>query len=106
MYEPEIPKIKDIPKFRKMRNYFRIVKVIKPIIFILSPFLKIIGINTKEIKEALQQFTKLEKEFKELSTMPNLTTHLFKEVGSFMNLAVYFKIRKSIIQMPYRIGNS
>jgi hypothetical protein len=90
MYESEIPKIEDIPKFRKMKNILRIAKVIRPVIFILSPFLKILGINTKEIREAIKQFTKLEKEFKELSTMPDKFNDIFAQRGwiifEFLNL--------------------
>ncbi len=90
MYESELPKIKDIPKFRKMRNMFRIVKIAKPVFFVLSPFLKVLGINTKEMKEALIKVTELEKEFKELSTMPDKFNDTFAQRGwiifEFLNL--------------------
>lgn len=92
MSESEIPKIEDIPKFRKMKNIFRIVKIAKPVFFVLNPFLRLFGINTKEMREALKKFTELEKEFKELSKMPDEFNDLFASRGwimfNFLNLDV------------------
>lgn len=81
MSKSETPKIEDIPKFRKMKNTFRVVKVVKPIIFVLSPLLKLLGTNTKVMREALTKFTELEKEFKELSTMPDKFNDTFVSRG-------------------------
>jgi hypothetical protein len=71
MSEKELPKIKDIAKFKKMREQMEGFKLIKKVLPFANPFLNILGVNTNEMKGAIVDFDRLEKEFIELSELPD-----------------------------------
>lgn len=92
MNETESSQIKDIPKFKEMRQTMQGFNIIKTIFPFANPLLKLFGIETAEIKEALAKFPELKKEFEELSTMPDKFNDIFASKGfiifDFLNLDV------------------
>jgi hypothetical protein len=81
MSEKESPKIRDIAKFKKMREEMKAFKMVKRILPFASPILKIFGVDTKQMKEAFADFDKLEKEFLKLSELPDKFNDNFSSKG-------------------------
>jgi hypothetical protein len=81
MSEKESPQIKDIAKFKQMREMMKGFRIIKNVFPFASPVLKFLGINTNEMKEAFEEFDKLEREFQELSELPDKFNDTFSSRG-------------------------
>jgi hypothetical protein len=90
MSEKESAKIRDIAKFKKMREEMRAFKMMKRILPFASPILKIFGVDTKQMKEAFSDFDKLEEQFLDLSEFPDKFNDVFSSRGwiiyDFLNL--------------------
>lgn len=81
MNENETPQIRDIPKFKEMRQTMQAFKIIKAIFPFANPFLKLFGFQTEEMKEAFSKFPELQKKFEELSEMPDKFNDTFVSRG-------------------------
>jgi hypothetical protein len=81
MSEKELPSIRDIAKFKKMREEMKGFRIIKNILPFASPFLNLFGINTKQMKEAFKDFDKMEQEFLKLSEIPDKFNDNFTSRG-------------------------
>lgn len=81
MNEKETPQIRDIPKFKEMRQTMQGFKIINAIFPFANPFLKLLGVETEKMKEALSKFPELQKEFEELSEMPDKFNDIFVSRG-------------------------
>lgn len=92
MSEKELPQIRDIAKFKKMREEMKGFRMIKNILPFASPFLKIFGVNTQQMKDAFAEFDMLEKHFLELSEFPDKFNDTFSSRGwilfDFLNLEI------------------
>jgi len=92
MSEKESPKIRDIAKFKKMREEMKAFKMMKRILPFVSPILSLLGVNTKQMKEALAEFDKLEEQFLDLSEFPDQFNDVFSSRGwivyDFLNLDI------------------
>lgn len=92
MSEKELPQIRDIAKFKKMREEMKGFRMIKSILPFASPFLKIFGVNTQQMKEAFTEFDILEEQFLELSELPDKFNDTFSSRGwilyDFLNLEI------------------
>lgn len=92
MSEKEPPKIRDIAKFKEMREQMKGFKLIKILLLVGSPLLKIFGIKTKDINEAFKELPKIEKEFIRLSELPDKFNDTFSSRGwiiyDFMNIEI------------------
>ncbi len=81
MSEKEPPKIRDIAKFKKMREEMKAFKMMKGVLPFASPFLKIFGVDTNQMKEAFAEFDKLEEQFWDLSEFPDKFNDIFSSRG-------------------------
>lgn len=81
MSESETPQIRDIPKFKEMRQTMQMFKVVKAIFPFANPFLRLFGIETKEIKEALEQIPELQKDMEEITETPDKFNDIFISRG-------------------------
>ncbi|HEX8289451.1 MAG TPA: hypothetical protein VF556_15825 [Pyrinomonadaceae bacterium] len=71
MSKEEIFRIEDIPKFKKMREQMRGFRIIKNTIPFARPLLRLLGTDLSQLEDAFLDFNKLEKEFEELSKLPD-----------------------------------
>ncbi len=99
MSEKKPPNIKNIPKFKKMGEQMKIMKLVKFSLPFVSPFLKLFGINTKEMKEALSKVSELEKQYKELSEMPDKFNDIFSSRGWIMFKVLNLDIVKTALSL-------
>ncbi len=92
MSEKESPKIRDIAKFKKMREEMKAFKMVKGILPFASPFLNLFGVNTKQMKEAFADLDKIEEQFLDLSEFPDKFNDVFSSRGwiiyDFLNLDI------------------
>lgn len=84
MSELETSQIRDIPKFKEMRQTMQFFKVARAIFPFANPLLRLLGIDTKEMKEALAKLPALQKEFEELSELPDRFNDVFSSRGWIM----------------------
>ncbi len=99
MSEKELPKISDIAKFKKMREEMKGFKIMKNVLPFASPFLNILGVNTKQMKEAFADFDKLEKEFLELSETPDKFNDTFSSKGFIIFDSLNFEVVKESLKI-------
>lgn len=99
MSEKEIPKIKDIAKFKKMREDLKAFKIMKTVLPFASPFLNLVGVNTKDIKEAFKDFDKLEKDFLELSELPDKFNDVFSSRGWILYDHLNLDVAKAALEL-------
>lgn len=92
MSEKESPKIRDIAKFKKMREEMKAFKMVKRTLPFASPILKIFGVDTKQMKEAFADLDKIEGQFLDLSEFPDQFNDVFSSRGwivyDFLNLDI------------------
>jgi len=74
-------KIRNIEKFKKMREEMKGLKLIKRSLPFIGPVLGIFGVNTGEFKKVFEDFDKLEDEFLKLSEFPDKFNEMFSVRG-------------------------
>lgn len=99
MSEQESPQIRDIAKFKKMREEMKAFKVAKVALPFASPFLKLLGINTKQMKEAFIDFDKLEEQFLDLSELPDKFNDVFSSRGWIIYEYLNLEIAKQALEI-------
>ncbi|HEX9931118.1 MAG TPA: hypothetical protein VGB02_21490 [Pyrinomonadaceae bacterium] len=99
MSNEEKPRIKDIPKFKKMDEQMKVMKAINFGLPFVNPLLKLFGIETSEIKEALSNVSELEKQFKELSELPDKFNDTFSSRGWITFGALDLNIVKTALSL-------
>lgn len=99
MSEKEPPKIKDIAKFKKMREEMKAFKMVKGVLPFASPFLSLLGVNTKEMKKAFADFDKLEEQFLDLSEFPDKFNDVFSSRGWIIYDNFNLEIAKEAVEI-------
>jgi hypothetical protein len=88
----ETPQIRDIPKFREMRLGIRGFKLLKYAFLISSPLLRLLGVNTKEMRKTFKELKTIDKEFRMLSELPDKFNEIFSARGwiiyEFLNVEI------------------
>lgn len=86
------PKISDIPQFRELLEQAQAFHSMRRALPLLSPVLKVLGVDTASMRDTLSQTDALRKQIQELTAIPDTFNDFFSQRGwiiyDFMNLDV------------------
>jgi len=75
------PRIRDIPSYKKALKDIRALKNLKRAAPVARPVLRLLGVDTAKIEEALHDVGELERRFEELASLPDRFNDLFGSRG-------------------------
>ncbi len=75
------PRIQDIPSIKKTLDDAKKLKSLKAFMPMLKPLLRLFGVDVNEMQSAFANLDELERQAKELATLPDRFNELFSAQG-------------------------
>lgn len=95
----EKSEIRDIPKFKKMREEMQGFKQLRNLLPVAAPILKVFGIDVETMSSSLDELPELEKEFLEISELPDRFNNAFASRGFIMFEALNIDVAKEALKI-------
>lgn len=98
------PRIRDIPSMSKTLREMEQFDSFRRLFPLLSPFLRLFGVETGKIRDALKDLPRLRKEAEELSTIPDRFNDMFAERGWIMHADMSLDAAKEALSVAEEAG--